>query len=70
MDCFAFQENIKRFPKSANVYDSLGEAYENNEQFKLAKENYAKACELAEEDDINLKIFNKNLERMQKLLAD
>ena len=62
-----FQENIKRFPKSANVYDSLGEAYENNEQFKLAKKNYAKACKLAEkEDHVNLKIFKANLERIQK----
>jgi predicted alpha/beta superfamily hydrolase len=62
-----FKENIKRFPKSANVYDSLGEAYEKNEQFRLAKKNYAKACELAEkEDHINLKIFKGNLERMQK----
>ena len=65
-----FQENIKRFPESANVYDSLGEAYEKNEQFKLAKKNYAKACELAEEDDPNLKIFKENLERMQKTVAD
>ena len=62
-----FQENIIRFPESANVYDSLGEAYENNEQFELAKENYAKACELVEEDDPNLKVFKENLKRMQKL---
>ena len=65
-----FQENIKRFPASANVYDSLGEAYENNEQFELAKENYAKACELAKEDDPNLNVFKKNLERIQKTLTD
>lgn len=65
-----FQENIKRFPKSANVYDSLGEAYENNEQFELAKKNYAKACELVEEDDPNLKVFKENLKRIQKTLED
>ena len=66
-----FQENIKRFPESANVYDSLGEAYEKNEQFELAKKNYAKACELAEkEGHVNLKLYKENLERMQKTLLD
>ncbi|MCD4817142.1 MAG: hypothetical protein K8S23_00445 [Candidatus Cloacimonetes bacterium] len=65
-----FQENIKRFPKSANVYDSLGDAYENNKQYKLAKENYAKAFKLADKDDANLKVFQKNLERIKKTLKD
>ncbi len=65
-----FLENVKRFPASANVYDSLGEAYEKNEQFMHAKENYAKACELAKEDDPNSKIFKVNLERMQEKLGD
>jgi len=50
---------MKRFPDSANVYDSLGEAYENNEQFELAKK-----------DDPNFSVFKKNLERMQKKLAE
>ncbi|MCK5052249.1 MAG: hypothetical protein KAS53_11045 [Candidatus Cloacimonetes bacterium] len=65
-----FQENINRFPASANVYDSLGEAYENNEQYELAQKNYAKACELVKEDDPNSSVFKKNLERMQKIFAD
>lgn len=65
-----FKENIKRFPASANVYDSLGEAYENKEQFELSKENFAKACELAKEDDPNFSVFKKNLERMEKKLAE
>jgi len=65
-----FQENINRFPTSANVYDSLAEAYENNEQYELAEQNYAKACELVRDDDPNLNVFKKNLERMQKIFAD
>ena len=65
-----FQENINRFPTSANVYDSLAEAYENNEQYELAEQNYAKACELVKDDDPNLNVFKKNLERMQKIFAD
>ncbi len=65
-----FQENINRFPASANVYDSLAEAYENNEQYELAQKNYAKACELVKEDDPNSSVFKKNLERMQKIFAE
>ena len=65
-----FQENVKRFPASANVYDSLAEAYENNEQYELAQKNYAKACELVKEDDPNSSVFKKNLERMQKIFAE
>ncbi len=65
-----FKENVKRFPASANVYDSLGEAYENNEQYELAQKNFAKACELAKEDDPNFNVFKKNLEKMEKKLAE
>jgi tetratricopeptide (TPR) repeat protein len=62
-----FQVNVKRFPSSANVYDSLGEAYENNGQFDKAEANYAKAVELAEKKKHpNLKIYKKNLQRMQE----
>ena len=63
-----FKENVVRFPDSANVYDSLGETYEKNEQLELAKENYTKACELVTEDDPNYDIFNDNLDRIKELL--
>ena len=65
-----FQENVKRFPASANVYDSLAEAYENNKQLKLAEEKFAKACELAKKDDPNFNVFKSNLERVRKKLAE
>jgi len=64
-----FQENVTRFPSSANVYDSLGEAYEKSEQFELAKENYSKACELVKEGDPAFEIFKKNLKRMEEKLG-
>jgi len=65
-----FRENVKRFSKSANVYDSLGEAYENNDQFTDAQKNYQKAVELAtSKADPNLKIYKKNLKRMQEKLT-
>ena len=65
-----FKENVKRFPKSANVYDSLGEAYEKNGQSDQAKKNYAKACKLAEKEaHVNLIIYKDNLSRIQKTLV-
>ncbi|RLD70965.1 MAG: hypothetical protein DRI87_07575 [Bacteroidetes bacterium] len=65
-----FRENVKRFPESANVYDSLGEAYENNDQFTDVQKNYQKAVELAtSKADPNLKIYKKNLKRMQEKLT-
>jgi len=62
-----FKENVDRFPKSANVYDSLGEAYEKNGQLDLANENYSKAVEIAtKKEHPNLNIYKKNLERVQE----
>jgi tetratricopeptide (TPR) repeat protein len=41
-----FQLNVELFPESANVYDSLGEAYMNKGDKKLAIENYEKALKI------------------------
>jgi len=41
-----FKLNVKEYPKSANVYDSLGEAYMNNGEKELAIQNYKKSLEL------------------------
>jgi len=63
-----FKENVKRFPNSANVYDSLGEAYEKNKQLKLAIKNYQKAYELGIEQNHGFtNIFKKNLDRAKEL---
>ena len=43
-----FNKNVENYPKSANVYDSLAEAYEKNGQMKQSKENYEKAYKMAE----------------------
>jgi len=62
-----FQSNANRFPASANVYDSLGEAYEKSGQLDKAEVNYAKAVEIAEaKEHPNLKIYTQNLERVRK----
>ncbi|MCD9188125.1 MAG: hypothetical protein LUM44_17025 [Pyrinomonadaceae bacterium] len=44
----AFRKNAELYPDSANVFDSLGEAYEVKEDFVSASKNYKKAFELAE----------------------
>jgi CubicO group peptidase (beta-lactamase class C family) len=41
-----FRRNAQEFPKSSNVYDSLGEAYMKAGQKRLAVENYQKSLDL------------------------
>lgn len=55
-----FRKNSQNYPNSANVYDSLAEAYEKNGQLKQAKENYEKAYKLAEaQGDTRLAAISK-----------
>jgi tetratricopeptide (TPR) repeat protein len=42
-----FKANVQNYPKSADVYASLGEAYMRSEQKQLALENYEKSLTLA-----------------------
>lgn len=61
-----FLENVRRYPKSPNVYDSLGEAYENKKKNKLARENYQKAYDLGLEQNHEMTAFYlSNLNRMK-----
>jgi tetratricopeptide (TPR) repeat protein len=41
-----FQLNVALYPRSWNVYDSLGEAYMNHGEKELAIQNYEKSLEL------------------------
>jgi hypothetical protein len=41
-----FQLNVESYPDSANVYDSLGEAYRNHGDRELAIKNYEKSVQL------------------------
>jgi len=62
-----FQENVERYPGSANVYDSLGEAYENHGKTEMAAQHYQKAVMLGEKNgDRNLSVYKTNLERVSK----
>lgn len=62
-----FKRNVKEYPGSANVYDSLGDGYKANNKLKKAKENYKKAVELAiTNSDPFLYAFQANLEDIEK----
>jgi len=41
-----FQQNVQEYPQSANVYDSLGEAYMKAGEKDLAIANYEKSLQL------------------------
>lgn len=51
--------NTKLFPESANVYDSLGEAYMLNDEIDFAIENYKKSLELNPENTNAEKMITK-----------
>ena len=55
-----FEVNVKEYPESSNVYDSLAEAYLKDEQIDLAIKNYTKALELDPTND-NAKEMLKKL---------
>ncbi len=66
-----FKLNVRLFPDSPNVHDSLGEAHEHAGELALAKANYARACELGERyGDGNLALFKRNLARVTRALED
>ena len=62
----AFTKNTEFYPNSANVYDSLGEAYEKADRLKAARENYEKAYKLAgQQNEAELaRLFKASLDRV------
>ena len=65
----AFKANVERYPNSANVYDSLAEAYERAGKLDLAHPNYEKAVALGKRtNDPNLQVFQTNLDRVAAVL--
>lgn len=62
----AFQFNVELYPDSANVYDSLGEGLEANEQYELALKNYKIAVQKGEKSsDPNVKIYEEHIKRVK-----
>lgn len=64
-----FKANVDRYPNSANVYDSLAEAYEKNGRLDLAAPLYEKAQTLGQQyNDPNASIFSANFTRAKEKL--
>lgn len=60
----AFKSNVERYPNSANVYDSLGEAYERTGHLDWAMPQYEKAQALGKlNNDPNAAVFAQNFAR-------
>lgn len=54
-----FKLNVEAFPKSGNVYDSLGEAYLEAGEKELAIKNYARSVEIDPDNVNGLKILEE-----------
>jgi predicted transcriptional regulator YdeE len=54
-----FQKNVEEYPKSSNVYDSLGEAYMKMGQKDQAIQNYEKSLELNPKNENAVKQLQK-----------
>ena len=54
-----FKWNVEHYPKSSNVYDSLGEAFARKGDTKLAIENYEKSVALNPNNTAGIEILKK-----------
>ncbi len=64
-----FKSNVERYPHSANVYDSLAEAYEKSGKLDLARPNYERAVQLGtQNNDPNLQNYKTNFDRVDGML--
>ncbi|WP_338838681.1 serine hydrolase [Flavobacterium ginsenosidimutans] len=61
-----FKINVETFPKSGNVYDSLGEAYLADGDKKLAISNYKKSVELDPTNENGKKVLDELLKNKAK----
>jgi len=67
----AFKANVERYPMSANVYDSLAEAYERGGRIDLAEPLYDKARVLGQQNnDPNAAIYKANYDRAHAKLKE
>jgi CubicO group peptidase (beta-lactamase class C family) len=54
-----FQRNVREYPESGNVYDSLGEAYMKAGQKELAIQNYEKSLKLDSKNENAVEMLKK-----------
>ncbi len=60
-----FEFAVKKFPKNANLFDSLGQAYFENQDYKKSLENYKISLEL-NPDNKGAKKYLKQIESILK----
>ncbi|RBW57125.1 serine hydrolase [Tenacibaculum sp. E3R01] len=60
-----FEINVNDYPKSANAYDSLAEAYFINNQFEISKKNYEQSLKLNSKNN-NAKAMLEVIEKRLK----
>lgn len=61
------ERNVRDFPESANVYDSMGDAYKANKELKKAADSYGKACSMATAvNHANAAVYCNNAEEIKK----
>lgn len=66
-----FKANTERYPASANVYDSLAEAYERGGRLDLAEPLYEKAQVLGQQNnDPNVAVYKANYDRVSARLKE
>ncbi len=66
-----FKKNIKNYPKSANVYDSIGDAYVAAGQLENARDSYTQAIKRGTElADPNLQIYKNNLANVENKISE
>jgi len=61
-----FKLNVADYPQSANVYDSLGEAYKVNGDRELAIKNYERSVELDPKNTNGIEALKKLRENKQE----
>jgi CubicO group peptidase (beta-lactamase class C family) len=61
-----FKQNVSDYPQSANVYDSLAEAYMVNGDRELAIKNYERSVELAPDNTNGIEALKKLRENKQE----
>jgi hypothetical protein len=65
-----FELNVRNYPDSGNVYDSLGDAFERTGKLEAARDQYREAVRRGEaNNDSLLDAFRENLARVLKKLA-
>ena len=60
-----FESNVRRYPESANTYDSLGDAYDAACRLEEARENYTRAYRIAIRDSRpNAETYKEHLDKV------